>query len=205
MVLNLDVRQSGLTTGAPVDHPLAAVDLPLLVKADEDFSDGSRETGIEGESLPPPIRGGPQGAHLLLDVAAVLILPLPDPFNERLTAKIVPGQPLFRQRAFNDVLSCDPGVIHPREPADDVAVHPFVSDDDVVQRVLKRVSDVHCRSDVRRWDYHREALGVLFADLGVKEVSLFPEMIQLPLHLGGLIAFGKLHSSPCSRSTAFSS
>ncbi len=197
VMLHLDVRQSGLAAGTPVDHPLTAIDLPLFVERNEDLADGPRQPFIEGEPFASPVGRRPQGAHLHLNVITVLVFPFPDPVNERLPPQVVPSQSFFCQCSLDDVLGGDPGVIHAREPTGDVAVHPLVADDDVVQRVLKGIADVHCRCDVRWRDHHGEVPVVASIDLGMEIALLFPEIVQSLFYLGRLITLRKLHDSPC--------
>ena len=77
LVVDLLVRERGLTARAPVDDVATAVDQALLVEALARQQHGARVGGIQREPLARPVRGDPHPAELLEDQPAELLLPLP--------------------------------------------------------------------------------------------------------------------------------
>ena len=71
---------------------------------------------VHGEALARPVDAVAELAHLAEDPAAGLLLPLPDPLDERLAAEVVPGQALLGELALDDVLGGDAGVVHAGQP-----------------------------------------------------------------------------------------
>jgi len=191
-VVDLDVGQRGEAARAPVDDPLGAVDQPVVVEALEDRLDGAGQPLVHGEPLTRPVHGVAEAAHLGQDPAAVLALPLPDPLDERLTAEVVPGQPVLGQLALDDVLGGDARVVHAWQPQRAVALHAATTDEDVAERVVQRVADVQDARYIRRREHDRVArrVGIL---LGLRrEVAGFlPVLVTAGLHLGGCVLRGK--------------
>src|SRR5262249_33558816 len=110
------VGQCGVTTRAPVNDALAAVDETLLVQADEHLAYRLRESGIHREALAAPVTGGAELLQLQEDRAAVALLPGPDAFEERLTPKLVAVGAFGGELFLDDVLRRDAGVIRARHP-----------------------------------------------------------------------------------------
>ena len=63
--------------------------------------------------------------------AAGLVLPLPDPLDERLAAEVVAGLALLGQLALDDVLGGDAGVVHAGQPQRLVALHALAAGEGV--------------------------------------------------------------------------
>ncbi len=85
LVLYLDLGESGVAAGTPVDDALPAVDEPLVVEIHEHLLHRVAEPVVEGEALPAPVCGETETTDLLLDPVAVLGLPCPDTLDEPLT------------------------------------------------------------------------------------------------------------------------
>ena len=82
-------RRSPSATGVPVDHVVIAVDVALLEEGDEDAVDSGDVALVEGEALALVVAGGAEALVLLDDPRAVLLLPVPDPLLECLSAELV--------------------------------------------------------------------------------------------------------------------
>ena len=137
---------------APVDDVLAPVDQALFVEPDEDLADRRREPRVHREALALPVAGGAQPLQLADDRAAGLLLPLPDPLDERLAAELLAGRALGRQLPLHHDLGGDAGVVGARQPEGVEPVHPLPAHEDVLERVVQRVADVQGAGDVRRRD-----------------------------------------------------
>ena len=74
------VTQSCERDGAPVHHPLAAIDHPLGMQIDKNLLHFARVGVIHREALAGPIARATEFFELVDDDAAVLFLPFPDAF-----------------------------------------------------------------------------------------------------------------------------
>src|SRR5581483_2235609 len=110
------VGEHGRTAWAPVDDVGAPVDQALAVEAHERFAHGARQAGVEREALAGPVARGAEALELLDDPRAVLLLTLPDAFDEALAAEVEAGLALLRQRGLDHVLRRDAGVVGAGEP-----------------------------------------------------------------------------------------
>ena len=152
LVLDLDVGEHAAHLRRPVDHPLRAVDQPVVVEALEHGEDGAVAALVHREALAAPVDAVAEAAHLGQDRAAVLGLPLPGALDERLAAQLAAVGALGRQRALDERVDGDRGVVHARQPQGVVALHAAAADQDVDQRVLEGVADVQAAGDVGRRD-----------------------------------------------------
>lgn len=183
LVLHLDVRDGGQTARAPVDDALGAVDQLVVMEPLEDRLDGLGQALVHREPLPRPGDTVAQAPHLARDLAAGLVLPLPDPLDERLTAQVVPGDALLGELPLDDVLGGDTGVVHARLPEGLVALHALTAGEGVDEGVLEGVPQVQGAGDVRRRD--DDGVRRLVALLVRLEVTpLYPALVQRPLYLG---------------------
>ncbi|MPN42161.1 hypothetical protein SDC9_189717 [bioreactor metagenome] len=55
--LDLFIGEGRACGGIPVDHPLAAIDQPLVVEIDKHLLDALGISGVHGEALAGPIAG----------------------------------------------------------------------------------------------------------------------------------------------------
>jgi len=85
LVFDLVVSQGGVAARAPVDHVVALVDQPFLVKADEDLAHRLRQPLVHGEAFPLPVAGTAQLLELVDDDPAFLLPPVPNPVDKLFT------------------------------------------------------------------------------------------------------------------------
>ena len=85
---------------------------------------------------------------MLHDGAAVLFFPVPDFFDERLSAEVVLGLAFFAEFIFDLHLGGDAGVVAAGHPQRVVAAHTLVADDDVLQGHVHAVAHVQDAGDV---------------------------------------------------------
>ena len=82
--LHFQIADCGLQAWRPVDQPWAAIDQPLFPERHKGFAHGLRQRFVEREALPIPIDAGAQPSQLVIDAAAVFLLPFPGTGQERL-------------------------------------------------------------------------------------------------------------------------
>ena len=112
----LFVRQRREAARAPMDHPMPAVNEPLLPQAHEHFPHGPRVRRVEREPRPAPIARRADHLELLENRGAGVAYERPDARDERLAAEVEAGLPLFRDETLHHVLRGDPGVVGAGEP-----------------------------------------------------------------------------------------
>src|SRR5690606_2663696 len=183
LVLDLDVGDRGQAARAPVDDALGAVDQLVVVEPLEDGLDGPGQALVHGEALTRPGDAVAEAAHLAADLATGLVLPLPDPLDERLTAQVVAGLALLGQLPLDDVLRGDAGVVHARLPQRLVALHALAAGQGVDERVLEGVPQVQAARDVRRGD-DDGVRRLLALGVGLEVPPLYPALVQRPLYVG---------------------
>ena len=112
--LHLEVAERGHAARAPVDDVVAAVDEALLVEGDEDLAHGARQPGVHREALAAPVEREAHQPELLQDLAAALLLPLPDALLELLAAEVLLLLALLRELALHHHLGGDARVVEAR-------------------------------------------------------------------------------------------
>ncbi len=196
LVNNLQVRDSCLTTGAPVDQIGPPVDQALLIELNESHAHSLGKSLIQGETFAIPIAGDAQAAVLLGDDAAVLLFPLPHSFHKLLASQVMAGQPLFGQFPFYHILGSDTSVVRARHPEGGIASHAMVADHQVFYRGRDGVAQMQLASHIGRRHGDDEGLlspvGQPFLELRLRlEIPLgFPPIVE-PLFGGmGVVGFG---------------
>jgi hypothetical protein len=74
------------------------------VEFHECFGDGAGKSVVHRETFAIPIAGAPEALQLIDDATAVLILPSPHAFDERVAAERVARLAFLRERLLDDVL-----------------------------------------------------------------------------------------------------
>ena len=191
-VVDLVVGHGGAELGVPVDQPLAAEDLAGLEQVEERPPDGARADRVEREPGAVPVARAAHEPELAQDALLVLVLPGPDPLDERRAAEVVAGLLLFlEQPLLDDRLGGDAGVVGAGHPEAVVALHPPPADQDVLQRVVERVAQVQRAGDVRRRDH--DAVGRPVAGrVGVEVAVLDPELVPAVLGVLGVVLLGEV-------------
>ena len=188
LVLHLGIRDGGVAVGAPVDHPVAAVDQALVVQAHEHFLDGIRAALVHGKALPLPVTAGAQLFQLADDAVAVLGLPVPGALQETVAAHHLLGQALGTHGLHDLGLSGDGCVVGAGHPQGGIALHPLGADEHILHGVIQRMAHVELAGHVRRGhnDGVRLLVGVRFR---VEVAAVLPELVDAVFHLAGIVLF----------------
>ena len=188
-VLHLGVGQGGQAMGTPVDDAAALVDQALLIEFAEGLTDGAGAALVHGETIAAPVAGS---AHLLLllhDTASVFFLPRPDTLQELLAAQIMAGQALCVAQLFLHLdLSGNAGVVAAGQPQCLIALHPFVPDQDILQRAVHGVAHMELSGNIGGRHNNGKRLFVRIW-IGVEAVVVHPHLIDAGLHLPRIIHF----------------
>ena len=177
LVLNLVVRESRTAAGTPVYDVVALVDEALVVKLGKDLRDSLRATLVERKALTRPVGRIAEHTLLMNNRSAVLLLPLPDALNKRLAPEILTALTLLAERLLDDVLSRDAGMVGTGEPKRILTLHTAPPDENILNRLVKRVTHMKNTRHVRRRNYNGIALAI--ARLLMKITVLLPKRIPL--------------------------
>ena len=159
LVLPTDVADRRAQLAAPVHQALAAVDLALLVQADERLLHRRRQVVVHRERLAAPVHGGAQATELVRDGVGVVALPLPHLVHEGVATQVVARLALvLHQLLLHHDLRGDTGVVHTRHPQRLAAAHALPADDGVLDGICERVAQMQRAGDVWRRNHHDELL-----------------------------------------------
>ena len=188
LILHLGIGNGGVAVGAPVDHPVAAVDQALIIQADKDFLDSLGAALVHGEPLAVPVTAGAQLFQLADDAVAVLGLPVPGALQETVAAHHLLGQALGTHGLHDLGLGGDGSVVGAGHPQGGVALHPLGADEDVLHGVIHRMAHVQLAGNVR-WRHH-DGIGLLVGvGLRVEVAAIQPELVDTVFHLARIILF----------------
>ena len=177
LMLNLVVRESRTAARTPVYDVVAFINEALIVKLGKDLRDSFRATLVERKALARPVGRIAEHALLMDDRSAVLLLPLPDALDKGLAPEILTALTLLAERLLNDILSRNTRVIGTREPKSILTLHTAPPDENILNRLVERVTHMKNTRHVRRRNYNGIALAI--ARLLMKITVLLPKRIPL--------------------------
>jgi hypothetical protein len=90
------------------------------------------------------------------DGVAGFLLPLPDPFDEFFSPELGTADTLLGETPLDHVLSRDAGMVRPWHPENPVSIHPFIATENVLKRIIERVTHMQRAGHVRRRNHHRK-------------------------------------------------
>mmetsp|Transcript_17815 Transcript_17815/g.30197 ORF Transcript_17815/g.30197 Transcript_17815/m.30197 type:complete len:323 (-) Transcript_17815:117-1085(-) len=189
-VLHLQVGESSLEGATPVDQSCGAVDEALLEHPHEGLGDSLGPLVVEGEGEAIPVDRDAVALELVVDLAAVLVLPLPHLLHELLSPEVVPSFSLLLPKHLLDhALGRDTSVVHAWQPERLEPVHPLLSRNDVLDGQHESVAQMECARHVGGRDDHHELLLVWILEDGLG-VSLEVALLLPPGVPGGLDGLG---------------
>ena len=192
LIFHFRVRNRALAARAPVDQPVAAVNQPLFVQADEHLTHCLGAALVHREALAAPVAADAHAALLGDDASAVLFLPLPRAVEEALSAEGLLGQPLFAHRIDDFHFRRDGGVIRAGQPERRIALHAVIADGEILQGAVQRVAHVQLTGDVGRRHDNGEGL-LAFHAVRLKRAGGFPVAVNFAFHGLGIECFLHFH------------
>src|SRR5579864_7193960 len=105
---------------------------------------------VHGEIFAAPIHRSSEPPHLLLNGAAVLLLPTPNTLDELFAPEFSPLPAFASQLALDHHLGSDSRVVSTGKPEGDVTPHAVPARNNVHLRLVEHVPHVQTASDVRR-------------------------------------------------------
>src|SRR5262245_26644558 len=133
---DFDVGQRCLAAWAPVNESLRSVQQAVFPEANEGFLHRKRKALVHGKTLMLPIAGDTERLELVQNRASRFFFPFPDSGHELVAPNLCSAQPLSGQTALDDVLRRDAGMVRPRDPEHAIAIHSFVTKQDILKRVV---------------------------------------------------------------------
>ena len=115
-VIHLEVGVGRLALRAPVDNPVRAIEMLVLVETDEVRSHRALLRRLHRKVRPRPVQRTAEHPQLLFDAGAVEIHPAPHLFQEFLAADRLARYSFFGELLLDHVLRDDPGVIRAGHP-----------------------------------------------------------------------------------------
>ena len=174
--LDLKIGDCGLEHGIPVDQALAAVDQPLVIETDEDFSHRLGQPFVHGEALARPVHGTAHAPHLPRDIATGLGFPVPDLVDKGFAAQVVARDSFGGEAAFDHHLRRDARVIRARLPQGVVAAHPVVARQRIHDGVLEGMPHVQAARNIRR--RNDNAVGIAVGvEPGIEIAGVLPGLV----------------------------
>ena len=181
--LDLLIADCGATARTPVDDSRPAIDEAFIEEGLEHEPDRAHVLVVEREPRALPVAGVSHPAHLLVDAAAVLLVPGIDTGLERGATQCLLGGALVGQLPFDDVLRGDGGVVGAWAPFHLESAHAPLPAQRVLDREGRCVSHVQRARDVRRWK--RDDVCRLGAcDISMADLELTPALAPLRFHAG---------------------
>ena len=187
---HLGVGDGGPAVRAPVDDALAAVNQALFIEAHKHLAHRLGAALVEREAFAVPVAGGAELLELLHNAAAELALPLPGAFQERLAADLLLREPFLAHGLHDLRLRGDGSVIGAGQPESAIPLHTAPADQDILQRLIERMTHVELAGDVRRRNHNGVRL-LLRVRIGVEILPVHPELIDSVLDVAGIVRFGK--------------
>ena len=191
LVIDLVIGDGRVQVRVPVDQSLPAIDLVRLEQPEKRHADSSGADRVEREPGPLPVARTAQQPQLAQDPLLVLVLPGPDPSDERVAAEVVAGLLfLLEQPPFDHRLRGDARVVGAGHPEGVVPLHPTPTDQDVLQRIVQRVPQVQRPGDIR-WRDHDRVRRLVARRVGVKVPLFEPGVVPAALGVLGIVLLGK--------------
>ena len=181
--INFIVRDGRLKIGVPVHQSLTTVDQSVTEHLEERSTNGLAADFIQREPYSTPIAARTDLLELIQNASLVLILPLPDTFDQSLAADIVASQFfLFQHPAFNDRLSRDARMVGARHPQSGSPLHSSPASQQVLNCAVQTVPHVQRAGHVRQRNHDRV---LFFARRGFGVAVSLAEPVFNPASLCG--------------------
>ena len=154
------ISKSSTTARTPVYKALTTVHKSALIQSYENVANCGRQAFIIGKALSIPVCRVTKLFLLFYDSCMMIFLYLPGAFQELLAAKIVTGKTFFFKLTFNNILSCNSGVVCTCKPESIVALHTVIANYDILESIVKTVSHVENTGYV--WRRNDDRISICF-------------------------------------------
>ena len=186
-MLYFRIRQRSLAYRTPVDDPGSFIDISLFIQLDKDVLNSPGTTFIHGETLSVPVTGNPQLFQLVFDRSGILFLPLPGSLKKAFPSQLFLVDSLFFQLIRYLDFRRDRRMVCSRNPQGIVAFHPFIADQDILQRIIQCVSHVEFSGNIRR-RHHRSKRLSAPVNFSMKILVFAPFFVSLVFNFFRIIS-----------------
>ncbi len=194
LILHLRIGNGSIADRAPVDNLCPFIDPAFFMHLAEHFGHGLITALIHCKALSVPVTGGTHFFKLFDNPAAVLSSPVPGTLKKLLPAQIMFINPLFFQGLYNFYFRGNAGMVRPRLPERVVALHPLITDQNILHRIIERMSHMELPRDIGGRDHNCERF-LCFIRLRMEIFFFQPSCVDPVLNALGIIGLCQLF--PC--------
>ena len=191
-MLDLRIGNSGLTFRTPVDDAGASVNIALLVQAQENLLHRLGTALIKSKTFALPVSGRAHLLELFDNPGTVFLTPLPCALEELLSAEVFLGQAFFLELLDDLDLCRDARVVRARLPECFISLHSLVADQDILHRIVERMSHMQLSGDIRRRHDDSERF-LIPIDFGMEIIVLHPVIVNTILYLLRIVCLTHFH------------
>ena len=178
LVFHFRVAQRAAAGGAPVNHPLSAVNQAFFKQAHENLAYSLAAAFVHGKALPAPVTADAHLALLMHDASAEFFFPVPGSFQECFPSDTLLGQSFLPHRLDNLHLGGDRRVIRSRKPKGRIPLHAVIADRCILKDTVHGVPHMQLAGNVGRRHNDGERL-FPFDSVRRKSSGFFPVLINL--------------------------
>ena len=158
-ILDLQIRNGGFKMRIPVDQSLAAINQPLVIHLNKDLNHRIGKVPRHCERFPIPIAACAKAFELVDNRAARLVFPLPHFGQKRLAAHLAARRrACLGQLALHHHLGGNARMIGAHLPQRVMPAHTVPADQNILQRVVKRVPHVQAARHIGRRNHNGKRL-----------------------------------------------
>ena len=173
-VLDFVIGQNRLRRRIPVNQSLPAINKPVTEQLKEIRPHSLSAHLVHRKTRPLPIARTTHTLKLVDDLFFVFLFPLLNTPDKFLPLKIGASFSLFAKQPFlNNCLSRNARMIRPRHPKSIETLHPAKTDQNILQRIIKRMPKMKRSRHIRR-RYHYRIGSLIAARIRGKVVTLLP-------------------------------
>ena len=193
-LLNLKIGNRGMKFRVPVHKTLVFVNQAVFIELNKDLGNGFREALIHSKAFAWPIRRCAQTAELVHNCAAGFLFPFPNALEEFFSAQIMTRASFFIEHTLNHHLRRNARMICARLPKGITSFHTVIADEDVLNCMVERMTNMEAAGDVGRRHHHGKGLRVRIRITG-KHARLLGALVMFFFYRFRIKCFIKHHQS----------
>ena len=153
LMLNFIISQSRATARTPVYKILAFIHKSAFIQCNKNITNSFRKSFIISKTLTAPVNRVSKFFLLFNDNVVVLVSNFPGSLSKSLASKVIAVFALFFKLLFNNILSGNSGMVGSRNPKSIITLHSMITNNNVLQGIIKTVSHMQNTCNVRRRNY----------------------------------------------------
>ena len=160
-VVNFIISQSSSTTRTPVYKALAFVHKPAFIKSNKNITNSLRKPFVHSKTFSFPVCRVTKFSLLITNNVMMIFFNFPSAFNKFFTTKVITRFTFFFKLAFNNILSSNTSMVSSSYPKSIVPFHSVVTNNNILQSVVKPVSHVKNTSYI--WRRNDDSVSISFS------------------------------------------